>query len=77
MADIEEVTLGQGADEGQDPGNDQHHLGPLGVRPVGDGEHDRRQSVQGDDNHHKTRGIEPKDPKTKYLCDEHHNQNAT
>ena len=73
VADIEEVTLGQGADEGQDPGNDQHHLGPLGVRPVGDGEHDRRQSVQRDDNHHKTRDIESKDPEIRYLCDDGHN----
>ena len=73
VADIEEVTLGQGADEGHDPGNNQHHLGPLGVRPVGDGEHDRRQSVQRDDNHHKTRDIEPKDPVRRYLCDDGHN----
>ena len=39
-ADSEVVTLGQGADEGHEPGNEQHHLSPLGVRPVGDGEHD-------------------------------------
>ena len=38
--DSEEVTLGQGADEGQEPDNGQHHLGPLGVGPVGDGRHD-------------------------------------
>ena len=38
--DSEEVTLWEGADEGQEPGNDQHHLGPLGVGPVEDGEHD-------------------------------------
>ena len=71
--DSEEVTLGQGADEGHEPGNEQHHLSPLGVRPVGDGEHDRRQSVQRDDNHNKTRGIEPKDPKTRYSCYEQNN----
>ena len=38
--DSEEVTLGQGKDDGQEPRNDQHHLGPLGVGPVEDGEHD-------------------------------------
>ena len=75
--DSEEVALWQGADEGHEPGNDQHHLGPLGVGPVGDGEHDRRQSVQRDDNHHKTRGIETKDPETKYLYDDEHNQTVT
>jgi hypothetical protein len=39
--DSEEVTLGQGTDEGHEPGNDQHHLGPLGVGHVGDGGQDR------------------------------------
>ena len=76
--DSEEVTLGQGEDDGHEPGNDQHHLGPLGVGPVGDGEHDGRQSVQGDDNHHKTRGIEPEDSEEKkYLCDDQQSQTAT
>ena len=75
--DSEEVTLGQGAGEGHEPGNDQHHLGTLGVGPVGDGEHDGRQSVKGDDNHHKTRGIEPEDPETEYSCDDQHKRTVT
>ena len=75
--DGEEVTLWQGEDEGHEPGNDQHQLGPLGVGPVGDGEHDGRQSVKGDDNHHKTRGIEPKDPETEYLYNGGRYQTAT
>ena len=39
--DSEEVTLREGTDEGHEPGNDHHHFAPLGVRPVGYGEHDR------------------------------------
>ena len=36
--------------------------GPPGVRPVCQGVDDGREPVEGDDNHHKTRDIETKDP---------------
>ena len=64
---MKEITLGQGTDGGQAPGKDQHHLGPLGVGHVGDGEHDGRETIKGDDNHDEAREIETNNP------DEDHN----
>ena len=36
------MYLGEGAEGGHGPGQEQHDLGPLSVGPVGYGEHDGR-----------------------------------
>ena len=50
------------ADRSCDPGHDEHLFGPLGVGQVGDGEHDGREPIKGDDNHDKTGEVEPNNP---------------
>ena len=50
------------ADRSSNPGHDEHHLGPLRVGHVGDGEHDGRETIKGDDNHDEAREIETNNP---------------
>ena len=57
---LEDEWLRQCAQWGGDPGNHQHDLG-LAAGSVGDGEHDGRETVQGDDNKDEAGEIESKD----------------
>ena len=57
------MNLRKSTDGSCNPGHDEHHLGPLGVGHVGDGEHDGRETVKGDDNHDEPRSIKPKNSK--------------
>ena len=52
------MNLRKSTDGSCNPGHDEHHLGPLGVGHVGDGEHDGRETVKRDDNHDEAGEIE-------------------
>ena len=56
------MNLRKGTDRSCNPGNDEHRIGPLGVGHMGDGEHDGRKTVKGDDNHDEAGEIETNNP---------------
>ena len=70
--------MGESTEQGSQPGNHQHLLGQPGVGDVGQGEHDGRQAVKGDDYHDETREVvandseEDHDPAGDIICSPGH-----
>ena len=62
LLQLEEVALGEGADGGCQPGQEQHYLRPLGLGAVSDGRQDGRETVQRDDDHDEASEVAADDP---------------